>query len=183
MTDDMLAEVTFTRYRGGTLTDYTSRLHYTSEWFSDNERKGVIENITRTQRATLGSKLLTAPVNFMSSHPHLYPALKSAPNLVPTIRSIERSINAQERWFVPLDALPHAAEHVRSGDIVGIVTRKTGLDYSHTGLVCRDSTGTPRFLHASQRQKRVVLDDELSKAIAASPSALGVTIVRPREVS
>ena len=32
----LLAEVMFTRYRGGRLTDYVSRLHYLSDWFFDN---------------------------------------------------------------------------------------------------------------------------------------------------
>src|SRR5437867_2951788 len=30
----LLSEVTFTRYRGGRLTDYASRLHYTVDWFA-----------------------------------------------------------------------------------------------------------------------------------------------------
>src|SRR3989475_7176591 len=35
----LLAEVIFTRYRGGRLTDYLSRLHYLSDWFFDNAHK------------------------------------------------------------------------------------------------------------------------------------------------
>ena len=43
--DALLAEVTFLRYRGGQLTDYASRLHYLSDWFSDNQAKGVVRLI------------------------------------------------------------------------------------------------------------------------------------------
>src|SRR5881296_3858900 len=43
----LLAEVTFTRYRRGQLTDYASRLHYMSDWFVDNEDKRVVRLITR----------------------------------------------------------------------------------------------------------------------------------------
>src|SRR5262245_57545308 len=39
---DLVAEVTFTRYRGGVLGDFTSRLHYTADWFADNEAKKVV---------------------------------------------------------------------------------------------------------------------------------------------
>src|SRR6266508_744923 len=42
----LLAEVSFTRYRGGQLTDYASRLHYLSDWFFDNEHKRVVRLIT-----------------------------------------------------------------------------------------------------------------------------------------
>jgi hypothetical protein len=31
-----------TRYRGGRRTDYLSRLHYTTDWMHDNERKGIV---------------------------------------------------------------------------------------------------------------------------------------------
>src|SRR5688572_1620692 len=33
----MVDEITYTRYRGGKLTDFTSRLHYTNDWMHDNE--------------------------------------------------------------------------------------------------------------------------------------------------
>ena len=39
-------EVRFTRYRGGKLTDYTSRLHYTLDWMFDNQEKGVVVPVT-----------------------------------------------------------------------------------------------------------------------------------------
>ncbi len=43
------------RYRDGTLNGYCSRLHYFSEWISDNEKRGTIVNIT----AALGAFLFT----------------------------------------------------------------------------------------------------------------------------
>src|SRR5213594_4552949 len=42
----LLSEVTFLRYRGGRLTDYASRLHYTSDWFVDKQDKRVVRLIT-----------------------------------------------------------------------------------------------------------------------------------------
>lgn len=38
--DDLLAAVTHTRYRGGKLDGYLSRLHYTADWIHDNVAKG-----------------------------------------------------------------------------------------------------------------------------------------------
>src|SRR5438094_941715 len=45
--DALLAEVAFLRYRGGQPTDYASRLHYLSDWFADNQTKGVARLITQ----------------------------------------------------------------------------------------------------------------------------------------
>ncbi len=63
--DDLIAELTLTRYRGGKLTDYTSRLHYTSDWIYDNEKKKVVRNITRK----IGGEEYPVEVSFMSKHP------------------------------------------------------------------------------------------------------------------
>src|SRR5271163_4283552 len=40
--EDLIAEVQWTRYRGGKRGDFTTRLHYTTDWFVDNEEKGVV---------------------------------------------------------------------------------------------------------------------------------------------
>ena len=44
--EDLLAEVRTTRYRGGKMGDFTTRLHYTTDWFVDNEAKGVVKILT-----------------------------------------------------------------------------------------------------------------------------------------
>src|SRR5437762_1637668 len=41
---DLLREIQFTRYRGGKLDGYLSRLHYTSDWIYDNARKAVVHD-------------------------------------------------------------------------------------------------------------------------------------------
>jgi hypothetical protein len=185
--EGLLAELMFTRYRGGTLKNYTSRLHYTSEWFQDNERKGVVRNVTRDDKELRGKAArLRLNLDFMSAHAPLYPALKASPDLASEIRSIEQKVSAEEAFVIPLGGIRAAQAFMRSGDIVGIATSKAGLDYTHTGLVKLDTSiskqGVVRFLHASQKQKKVVLDDELAKVVAAHPAARGITIVRPLEV-
>jgi hypothetical protein len=67
--------VTFTRYRRGRLTDYTSRLHYTGEWITDNVTKGVVEDVT----SSLGGEICPFHVGYMSAHPERYPALVANP--------------------------------------------------------------------------------------------------------
>jgi hypothetical protein len=182
--EDLLVELTTTRYRGGVLTDYTSRLHYTSEWFADNERKGIVENITRDNKR-LGGIQTTLAVGFMSAHPALYPALKASPELISIIQSVEQNINAIEKYVIPLASIHTSETMLQTGDIAGIATTKAGLDYTHTGLVVREqqdkASGTARLLHASLKHKKVMLDSRLSHFVMAHPSARGITVVRPLE--
>jgi hypothetical protein len=45
--EDYKKELQFVRYRSGIIDEYPSRLHYTSDYFFDNGKKGVIKNITK----------------------------------------------------------------------------------------------------------------------------------------
>ncbi len=50
------------RYRGGDLDGYPSRLHYFSEWISDNDRMGIVQDVTPQMD---GSVLDGEPIDFM----------------------------------------------------------------------------------------------------------------------
>ncbi len=65
------------RYRDGELTGYPSRLHYFSEWISNNDDKGVVENITQA----LGGVRDTTGIDFMSRHTESYRQLADSVNL------------------------------------------------------------------------------------------------------
>jgi len=41
------AQLQLVRYRGGIIDGYPSRLHYTTDYWYDNERKGVLKVVTR----------------------------------------------------------------------------------------------------------------------------------------
>jgi len=173
--EDLVAEITFTRYRGGKLTDYTTRLHYTSDWIYDNELKKVVKNITRE----IGGEELLVKVSFMSRNPEYYPALKRNPEFIETIARIEEEINKRQHWYIPKGKIKEAEKHIQTGDIIAMATSKEGLDYGHTGLACRDNEGRVRFLHASQNEKKVILDRELYKYIDSVETHTGITIARP----
>jgi hypothetical protein len=174
----LMAQVGYTRYRGGHMTDYASRLHYTTDWFYDNEEKHVVVNVTRELP---GAVRFTSPVNFMSTHPDSYKQLKANPKLVPVIAEVERRINARKMWYVPKDKVKAAEGKLQTGDIVGITTTIAGIDCSHTGLCYRDEKGVLRFLHASLTKKQVTLDDELSTYLASVSKHTGIMVVRPVE--
>jgi hypothetical protein len=176
----LLAEVTFTRYRGGQLTDYASRLHYMSDWFVDNEHKRVVRLITRELP---GAARFTRRVSFMSRHPEAYRQLTANPDLVRKIARVEARINAREMDYVPKDKVAEAQPRLMTGDIVGITTGIDGLDSAHAGLGYRDEKGVLRLLHASTTRKAVILDDALATYLARVSTHTGIMVARPLEVT
>jgi len=172
----LLAEVTFTRYRGGRLGDYTSRLHYTTDWIHDNVVKGVVRDLTPDLP---GAVRFAQKVSFMSTHPASYRQLKANPSMVPTIAAIEEAINGRTMHYVPKEKIAGIEHLLRTGDIVGTTTTIGGIDISHTGLCYRDGQGELRFLHASLTKKKVTLDDRLSIYVNGVSKHTGIMVVRP----
>lgn len=176
--DDFKAELTFTRYREGILTDYTSRLHYTSDWIYDNEKKKVVRNITKE----IGGEELPLKVSFMSKNPQYYQALQEFPEFIKIMASLEKEISTRKHWHIPKNKIKEAQKHIQTGDIIAFATGKEGLDYGHTGLAYRDERGKIRLLHASQQKKKVLLDTELHEYTQTIETHTGITLVRPLEV-
>ena len=175
----LVAEVSFARYRGGRLADYASRLHYTSDWFFDNEAKGVVRQITRELP---GAVRFAKRVDYMSTHPEAYRQLRANPDLVARIALIEAQINSREMAYVPRERVAQAQSRLMTGDIIGITTARAGLDCAHTGL-CYRHEGVSRFLHASTTEKAVILDQDLATYLASVPSHTGIMVARPLEVT
>ncbi|MFC2129847.1 N-acetylmuramoyl-L-alanine amidase-like domain-containing protein [Bacteroidota bacterium] len=172
--EDLIKEVTFTRYRGGEITDYTSRLHYTADWIYDNIKKGVVKDITKE----LGGEIFNLNLDFMSTHTQLYKALKDNRAFVEVTREIEKKISGREYYYIPKDKIESIEDKLQTGDIVAFATNTKGLDYSHIGLVYVDEQGKRRLLHASSIKKKVVLDKTIHEYIKPIKKDIGITIVR-----
>lgn len=175
--NDLVNEVTKTRYRDGKLEGYTSRLHYTAEWIMDNVKKRTVQNITKD----LGGIVFPVHVSFMSQHPQYYPPLKDNLNLIQEIAEIEKSINEQTHYYIPKKDVRKIESKLKTGDIIAIATNKEGLDYAHTGMIMKDKRGKARFLHASVKKKKVYLDTTISAYLKTVESHIGITIIRPLE--
>lgn len=172
---DIINAVTHTRYRGGRLDGYLSRLHYTSEWIADNVAKGVLEDVT----PSIGGVPFPLHVGFMSAHPERYPALGESAALTDSMRHIERRINSTRRTHVPRDRVAAIERKLRTGDLVAITTSIRGLDYAHTGIIVRQGSGA-RLLHASSKSGRVILDGRIGAYLArAARSNMGISVLRP----
>jgi hypothetical protein len=176
----LLAEVAFTRYRGGRLTDYASRLHYLSDWFFDNHAKRVVRLVTPELP---GAVRFAKRVSYMSTHPDAYRQLKANAALVEQVARLESEINAREVQYLPKEKVAAAQALLMTGDIVGVTTTIEGLDCAHAGLCYRDEAGIPRLLHGSTTRKEVLLDEDLATYLASVPTHSGIIVPRPLEVT
>jgi hypothetical protein len=177
---DLNREVSFTRYRGGKPIDYTSRLHYTTDWFHDNAHKHVVEPLQKLP----GAEPFTQKVGFMSSHPQSYPVLVEHPEFVSIIKKQENAINKRHLNYIPLDKIASIEPLLKTGDIVGICTNQPGLDIAHTGLIFRDKAGVPHFMDASSKKSSMKVTIEpgaISSALGGSQRNIGIMLARPLE--
>lgn len=173
--EDVFAFVQKTRYRGGIITDYTSRLHYTADWIYENVKNKVVKDITKE----LGGEKINFNVGFMSTNPEKYKQLNANPDYIPVINLQEKEINKRDYFYIPKDKLGTKIKGIRTCDIIAITTSINGLDYSHTGFAYVEENGDTRFLHASSAKKKVVLDTYLSDYLNGKKKDTGITVLRP----
>lgn len=162
------------RYRGGVLAGYASRLHYFSEWISDAQAKGIVEDVSKQ----LGGKADDSPVNFMSTHPDAYRQLQD-PAVAEEIAAAEERLRPVERFFLPAEEIDAKAHLIRTGDIIAATSTVPGLDVAHTGIaVWRD--GKLRLLHAPLVGSHVQLSDEsIAERIRRIGGQDGIMVARP----
>jgi hypothetical protein len=178
---DLVSEVEFTRYRGGKMGDFTTRLHYTTDWFVDNEKKGVVKILAPELP---GAEPFTQKVGIMSQHPEYYRQLKAHPELIPAIRATEKAINARSLKYLPMDRIKAAEPLLKTGDIVGVAKTEEGIDIAHTGLCIKDDQGIVHFMDASssRRNMKVTLESDIATCLNWSPLLTGVMFARPLEI-
>ena len=74
------------RYRGGEMGDYSSRIHYISEWIIDNNVRGNLVEITPELPH---ADYMIKNIDYMSRHPSQYQQLKNDSAMVEKIRRYE----------------------------------------------------------------------------------------------
>ena len=128
--EDYKKELQFVRYRGGIIDKYPSRLHYTSDYFFDNEKKSVLVNITKE----IGGVLYPKKISFMSTHTDSYFQLRENQEFVEIIEKQEAEMNKRILYHIPKSKIKKSASQINDGDILGITTSIEGLDCTHTGI-------------------------------------------------
>lgn len=167
------------RYRGGQLTDYTSRLHYFTDWIEDNTRMGFVKE---TQQKTAPfNAVQTVKVGFMTEHPQYYDMLKDNQQFQSVIAQQEKALNGRQyRYIVKTDIskTPAMRQAVADGDIIAILTNKKGLDTSHVGIAVWHADGL-HLLNASQIHKKTVEEPmTLRQYMGKHPTQTGIRVVK-----
>jgi N-acetylmuramoyl-L-alanine amidase-like protein len=176
----MLHYIEMDRYRGGECTGgYLSRLHYLEDWLYDNDRRGLVQDLTRD----LGGRSVPHSAREMSTGWRHYRYLASNRSLLGPLARMEANVSSQPLYEIPKSQVAKIEPKLRSGDIIGVISReRNGLhSTAHVGLALRTSDGVLRFMHASSPSNygRVVVDEELSKYLYRYRSDSGILVARP----
>ena len=153
------------RYRDGTIHDYTDRLHYMTDWFYENERKGIVKDMGRE----IGGASLPLDLSFISTHPDSYKQLKNHPERV-------------RRMAVPKQEIEKCSSGIKNGDILCFVTSIKGLDVTHVGIAYWKD-GQLTFIHASSSAKKVIIQASSLRDYAEGiKSCKGILVARPLSI-
>ena len=174
--NQFIAQLERIRYRNGRLDGYTSRLHYFSEWITDNENKGVVKDVT----ADLGGTGHPILLNFMGTHPDFYPQLKADPSQIVRLKQIEKKTSAHLFYFIPKDKVADHEPEMMDGDIVALTTKIPGLDVSHLGLISKND-GVVFLLNASSTDGKVELTRfPLVEYLKGLKNVTGIFVIRTK---
>jgi hypothetical protein len=176
----MLHYIELDRYRGGKCDGtYLSRLHYLEEWLSDNDRRGLVNDITRE----LGGSSVPHVAREMTVGWKHYRYLRSNPKLLRPLGEMERRVSRGPFYHIPKSRVPAIEGKLRNGDIIGIVGRdgRYGYATSHVGLAYRTNDGVLHFMHASAPRNygKVLVDARLSEYLNRYSSHSGIMVARP----
>ncbi|CAN5510781.1 hypothetical protein BH20VER1_BH20VER1_03330 [soil metagenome] len=175
----MLHYIEQDRYRGGRCTgDYLSRLHYLEDWLYDNNRRGLVRDLT----PSLGGVRVPHSAREMTILWKSYRYLRNDPSLRVPLRRMEEQVSSRGLRQIPKGRVAAIESQLRNGDIIGIVSRDgRRFATSHVGLAVRDGSGTLRFMHASAPRNygKVVVDSRLSEYLHRYRSHAGILVARP----
>lgn len=166
------------RYRGGELNGYSSRLHYISEWSLDNGMRGTIKEVSRESPR---SDYIVKTIDFMTRHRENYVALKDSAEFA-RIKNIEAGLRGHRFCYIKTRDLASkdVIAWIKDGDIVAFVSTLPDLDVTHLGLIVEEN-GKKKVLHASSKQKKVVISDEPLADFVKRGGYKGIRVFRVNE--
>ena len=176
---DYLNALSAMRYRNGRIEDYTSRIHYFTEWITLNTEAGIVKEIQEPDPPF--SAIQNVKVNYMSQHPQSYKALREHPEYLDAIREMEHRVSGGRFRYIPKQMVKNQTllrQAVNDGDIIAITCKKAGLDIAHLGFaVWKD--GKLHLLNASMLHKKVVEEPmTLYQYLQQHSTHTGIRIIR-----
>jgi hypothetical protein len=177
--ETMLRNVELDRYRGGECTgEYLSRLHYLEDWLYDNNRRGLVRDLTRS----LGGVSMPHAAREMTVGWRHYRYLSANKALLAPLAQMEADVSSRPLIMIPKSRVAKVEGKLQSGDIIGIISRDGRLySTSHVGLALRTSDGVLHFMHASAPHNygKVVVDSRLSEYLNRFRTDAGILVARP----
>ena len=178
--EDLLRMIEMDRYLKGECTgQYLSRSHFLEELFYDNQKRGLLTNIT--PRLPGAERMEHRDIREMTVMWRHYRYLRNNPALLSGMARVQEQVSDLPVYHVPKGRVAGVERYLQSGDIVAVTSRDTGGYTSHVGLAYRDPRGVLRFLHASSRYGRVLADVRLSAYLADKHDDAGIIVARPAE--
>ena len=176
----LLRYVETDRYRNGECTgEYLSRLHYLEDWLYDNNRRGLVQDLTHS----LGGVSVPHSAREMTHGWRHYRYLAANRKLLRPLAQMEERVSSRPLYEIPKSRVAAIESRLRSGDVIGIISRDGGSmrATSHVGLALRRADGTVHFMHASAPHNygRVVVDSRLSAYLYRFGSDTGILVARP----
>jgi hypothetical protein len=167
-------EVERMRYRHGIRGDYTTRLHYFSEWIAEGDRRCLLRDLT----PSLGGVEDRRPLRYMTQNRDCYPALGDD-RVFGAIETMERRLDRVPRRVIPTACIAEVAGEIQTGDVLGFATSTPGLDVSHCALAYRDRHGVLGVLHAPMSGGAVeVSTHALPEYVSRLRGATGIMVAR-----
>jgi hypothetical protein len=177
--ENFLHYIEIDRYRDGVCTgEYLSRLHYLEDWLYDNNKRGLVEDLT----SKLGGRSVPHAAREMTAGWRHYRYLAANKSLLGPLARMEADVSSRPLYQIPKNRVAKIEPKLRSGDIIGIVSHDGSLfSTSHVGLALRTSDGVLHFMHASAPHNygRVLVDSRLSTYLNTYRSDTGIMVARP----
>ena len=163
------------RYRDGKIDDYSSRIHYTSEWILQAEKNGILKEMTQE----LGGVKSGQKFNFITTHTGSYKQLSEDPSLISKIANTEAGLNKNEYYYIPTNKINEILPLLKTGDIIGFNTSIEGLDILHVGIIYNENNDVG-FIHASMAGKKVMIEPlSIVDYVKNNKRMNGIRIIRP----
>jgi hypothetical protein len=174
-----LKKIELDRYRGGNCNgSYLSRLHYLEDWLNDNDRRGLVNDLTRD----LGGVRVGHAAREMTIGWRSYRYMRNNPDLRTGIAKMEARVREEPFYYIPKSKVAGIENRLQSGDIIGVCSQDGKLiGTSHVGLALRTSDGVLHFMHASHPRNsgQVIVDQRVSAYLYKFRSHAGILVARP----
>jgi hypothetical protein len=152
--DEFIEWLRKVRYERGRI-QWDRRNHYMTLWIRNNEREGIVKQISTPAVPTT--------------------RVERVLNVVPGIEPQRTRLRC-----VPKRAVPRLEPHLQTGDLIFFASTRKHLDVFHAGIIVRG--GKKILMRHASRSRGMVVEQELSEFLKANRMT-GIIVVRPQGAS